>query len=793
MKPFAFTTVTRQSARDFARDFAGKPIVAALRTWIVLLLVLCGALQGALPAHAQPEAPQVDAAPLEAAAVTAVSDWARVRVFGDGVDVGRRPSLELHPSNNRPYVSFYDGANKRLVLAWRTGNGNDICSGTRGWLCKALDATQTAGDTNALAMLQDGSGQVAVAYGIPANKSLVRGRYDVNGNVAVWDGSLFANATYVNALDLTYKGGSAITAFEYFKETSQDKSFVVRDGRYGGDFGTVEWVATPTSTGLGRYASVDLGAGYNGLDGMTARVAYRGNSGALRYAEWLHSGGGTGCSGSSPSPKWKCTTVDPNANVYSTSLYAPKCENCGDLTRIAYFDASNGRLKIATRVGGNGTCGQNGAAGWDCSVIDTIAGNKTPDGVRVTMVVQNGQIKIAYTDKDDKSNTILKLATYTGNAAQTCGGGVAPGWVCEVVDDGNSQDNTGIEPSLAWKGGQLYIAYHNQTKGQLMVAYPKANLAGQVSFAKNYPGVPVTAGSFLDISYKIVNNSSAALTGLAFDDFLNIFHVPTSLVSNTCLGAVVVDAGNLSSLVRLTGGALAANASCEIVVKAQIRTIQPGVYDDPINQPLASNEAYPIAGSGQTKVTVKTTQTISFGALPGRTFGDAPFALSATASSGLPVAFSSTTPAVCTVAGATVTLAATGTCGITASQPGDAQYFPAPDVLQQFAVTDPAKQNQAITFAPLADKTLGDASFAVSAAASSGLPVAFASGTPAVCTVNGATVTLVAAGACMIVASQPGDAAFNPAPSIAQNMTVHPSGNPAQAQTDSLFLPVILR
>lgn len=46
------------------------------------------------------------------------------------------------------------------------------------------------------------------------------------------------------------------------------------------------------------------------------------------------------------------------------------------------------------------------------------------------------------------------------------------------------------------------------------------------------------------------------------------------------------------------------------------------------------------------------------------------------ASSGLPVSYASTTPAVCTVAGNTVTMVAAGTCTITATQAGNGVYAP---------------------------------------------------------------------------------------------------------------------
>ncbi|MGN6672035.1 MAG: InlB B-repeat-containing protein, partial [Thermomicrobiales bacterium] len=82
----------------------------------------------------------------------------------------------------------------------------------------------------------------------------------------------------------------------------------------------------------------------------------------------------------------------------------------------------------------------------------------------------------------------------------------------------------------------------------------------------------------------------------------------------------------------------------------------------------------------------KADQTINFGTLAGHTAGDAPFTVSASASSGLTVTF--TASGVCTISGTTVTLTgAVGSCTITAHQAGDSNYNAAPDVPQTFAVT----------------------------------------------------------------------------------------------------------
>lgn len=181
-------------------------------------------------------------------------------------------------------------------------------------------------------------------------------------------------------------------------------------------------------------------------------------------------------------------------------------------------------------------------------------------------------------------------------------------------------------------------------------------------------------------------------------------------------------------------------------------------------------------------------QTITFNPLPDKLVSDAPFSVSATASSGLPVSFASLTSAVCTVNGNTVTLLTTGTCTIQATQPGNASFNAAPPVAQSFAVKSTQKSDQTITFAKPADKQLGDLPFALSASASSGLPVSFTSNTPGVCTVSGNSVTLIAVGTCSITATQDGNASVNPATPVTQSFAVAPQGG-----GQKLYLPLVAR
>ena len=72
--------------------------------------------------------------------------------------------------------------------------------------------------------------------------------------------------------------------------------------------------------------------------------------------------------------------------------------------------------------------------------------------------------------------------------------------------------------------------------------------------------------------------------------------------------------------------------------------------------------------------------------------------------------------------------------------------------------------SQTITFGAVGNVTTSAAPFGISASASSGLAVSFASETNNVCTVSGSTVAVVTSGICSIVASQQGNAYFRACP-----------------------------
>ncbi len=276
---------------------------------------------------------------------------------------------------------------------------------------------------------------------------------------------------------------------------------------------------------------------------------------------------------------------------------------------------------------------------------------------------------------------------------------------------------------------------------------------GKVSFPSTTPGdssAPAT------VSITNIGNQSLAMTS------------ESSGSANFSVAAVspcVVQVSGSPSLSIATGNTCEYNVTFSPMSSGSLST-NLTFTDSNLNH---SGSTQLVALSG---VATLLPQSITFNALGNQSYGAAPFIVSATATSGLTVTFASLTPTVCAVSGATVTLLATGACTIQASQSGNSSYQAATPVSQSFTIT---QTGNTITFSALPSQVLGTAPFAISASASSGLAVTFASLTPAVCTVSGSTVTLLATGACTIQATQPGNTTFQAATPVSQSFTVSPS------------------
>ncbi len=367
-------------------------------------------------------------------------------------------------------------------------------------------------------------------------------------------------------------------------------------------------------------------------------------------------------------------------------------------------------------------------------------------------------------------------AVTNGNAGQGLGG---------VVFDLNGaltiQDSAlaGSSGNSAGSGNSAYVESSNQG----------ITLAGQTPAATLAQSVSSLASA--DLVVNTVNGSAAATSPslpearvtpelYAFSPTaLNTPSAPlTVTLSNNGAAPLVVNSvqtiGNFS-VQNNTCSQIAASGNCTLnVVFTPSATSL--VYGAVILYDNAPEGAQVILVSG----TGGQAQTISFGPLPSQPANAAPFTVSATASSGLPVTFSASPASVCLVSGNTVSLVGAGTCVIQASQAGNAVYATA-STTQAFQVT---YASQTIAFGAIANQLLTVGSISVNASASSGLPVGFTSLTPATCSVSGSTVALLTAGLCTIQAMQTGNAAYLPALPVSQSFQL------SQATQTITFGPV---
>jgi len=162
-------------------------------------------------------------------------------------------------------------------------------------------------------------------------------------------------------------------------------------------------------------------------------------------------------------------------------------------------------------------------------------------------------------------------------------------------------------------------------------------------------------------------------------------------------------------------------------------------------------------------------QSIEFARLPVTAVGAEPLRLSVTSDSGLPVALEIDGP--CTLEGRSLRALGAGTCTVTASQDGDADWAPAVPVTTTLRI---GRGRQSIEFdAPPDEAVFGDAPLELDPEATSGLPVAVEVEGP--CQLLDGDLVSTGAGTCTITASQAGDVDWRPAVPVTTTIAIAPA------------------
>lgn len=395
--------------------------------------------------------------------------------------------------------------------------------------------------------------------------------------------------------------------------------------------------------------------------------------------------------------------------------------------------ATTGNLGVDGRYGEFTTDNNGEYTGW--FAFD-------PNGGTTSYYQQNGQFRIRFSlnDGNGGSSVVTRITTastvtslYAGSDAQQC---------------------TGIRST----------AVNNATPKNFVLLWSQENPAG---------GDRPVAGTYLeDVGIPASTSSISNNYPLFYkDEVIGKDKTWGSFIPNNL-------AGGIKKIAEYSIG-----TGAEVNSKTSADGTWPGLSGAVVNTVNASggtDNVLVLDGSGGS-TTPKTDQSISFPDLPtDKKVGDADFPAGAQASSGLPVSYTSSDENVAKVIMdvnnvAQVHITGRGTATITATQPGDAQYNAAPPVSHTLTVNG---LSQTISFTLASPVSQDDADILLNATSSASLPVSYASSNTSVATIvtsNGNYyLHLVGNGTVTITASQNGDATYNPATPVDQQLEVTP-------------------
>ena len=254
-------------------------------------------------------------------------------------DFGQFPAIAIDPSNDIPYISYYDATHAQLRLASPVTSGGN-CGPDSSWFCQTVDSNPNVGKYSSIGISSPGlSRELGISYVDDTNHTL-----------------------------------------KYY----YDYCFL----------GACHQVIETVDSGLNPISYTSLKFDSNGIP----HIAYLGSCGAncsrLKYARWVGSGGTCGTSN-----HWKCDQVDAGSNANYPSLDLDK----SNLPRIAYYDAQAGDLRYAWKCGTDISCAHNcgPANDWGCDTLDSTGTPGLFPSLYIDKAVSNNP-RIAYYDSTGK-------------------------------------------------------------------------------------------------------------------------------------------------------------------------------------------------------------------------------------------------------------------------------------------------------------------------------------------------------------------------------------------------------
>lgn len=375
---------------------------------------------------------------------------------------------------------------------------------------------------------------------------------------------------------------------------------------------------------------------------------------------------------------------------------------------------------------------------------------------------RNGDVLTFFTRKPspDSYADRLEVRLSTNGASANVGTGTAVGDYTTLLLSINPTLVLGVYPTT-WTQYTITVSgLSAPTSGRMAFRYFVTG-GGLVGTSSDYIGIDNVEYAPYVCPAVTVSPAGGALTQGAFGQAYS-----TSLGQNGALGAPIYS---------ITAGALPPGMTMSAAGTISGTPMATGTF----NFTVTVNDASGCSGAQSYLITVNQgTQSINFPAQTPASQVFAPagsFALNpvATASSGLPVTYTSSTPSVCTVSGATVAMQGPGVCTIAANQAGDGDYTAAAQQMQSVTIDKTAQTIAFLSVVPANPQVSGTyAVVATGGQSGNAVVLAIGAASTSVCSLSGNTVTFDAAGVCTVTANQLGNATYADAAQAQQTMTV---------------------
>ena len=328
--------------------------VFGLMLSVVLLLVVAGS---SLAREPQPTGPSEAAGANADPAANA--PWF-IETVDSGSGVGSHVSVAIDDSGTT-YISYYDATNKDLKVAKYVGSGGN-CGPDNDWSCETVDSSSDVGKFSSIA-IDPTTNLPVIAYWYMVFPYKIKLATAWSGG---WDTITVDDSHGYISLKIDSTGAAHISY------SSSDKLKYAKRVGSGGNCGgnNYQCDSIDVCSGSCLYSSLALDG-----SGQPRIAYYETNDDDLWFAQPAETSGNCG-----PGNSWGCYQVDSASDV---GRYASLDVDSNNIPHIAYYDATNGKLRYAVYVGAGGNCGFLGS--WQCDEIDSMGTSPHKRDVSLTV------------------------------------------------------------------------------------------------------------------------------------------------------------------------------------------------------------------------------------------------------------------------------------------------------------------------------------------------------------------------------------------------------------------------